>query len=433
MGKKEDAIRKSLQWIKDNSTVDDEGSVSTTVSIPYYAAKEIIVRYSNIDESIPEGTCRRIVDSAVRRWLKYKKYRENSDLFSAFSQALQVEVRQFEKKREKLSVLMFLNIDRRDIEQIEPISVLGDNVPLKRWGQLSFLSTDELWKEVELLSRTNSVLQGRDQGDLLPKKSIFQPVLFDVETYGPEAAVAIAEDRLDILRAILNTSMVLGRFTYFRSEPKHLSAVLPSPIYGVFDSSGNLVWPYYTIERYDYRKARIRDKQLSSAEHLLRIFSQPLEYPSTNHQVLGLLRLYQDALDITLPRQAYFAMWQVVESAVTFNKEGREGLSPRDVVGRVSTLTGQDPFPFFRDALRLLADLRNDLVHSGEFLERGDDALFMLKLVADTCIMRLLSLAKDFSTIEELKEYISLVSLGDSDLARKETVISLIQEYRAKS
>lgn len=424
--KQRNAVQKGLEWIRDHSTIEDDGSVETTIEIPYYAAKEIITRYTRIDESIPERTQRRAVNLAIRRWFKYKKYRENDDLASAFLEALEVEIRQLKRERRFFHVLMFLNLDRSDIQDLEPISILGDKIILKQWNDLSPLKTDDLWQRIRSSDPSNPIWLQLGQYKRLPNTFDLLPVLLDVETYGPEAAVTVANDRLDVLRAILNMSALLGSFIYFRSEPKHLSAILPTPIYAIFDFSGNLVDTYYTIERYDYKKTRIQDTQLSNIKYLLPIFDHDLTYPDTEHHVLGLMRLYQAALDIGSPRLAYLPMWQVLESAVTFRGER---LDTKKIRSRVSNLFKIDPL--FEDALKVLADLRNELAHSGEFLERGDDAFFTLKLFADECIRRLLALAKDFPTVHELRDYITYATLGDGVLARKKKVISSIQQHRA--
>jgi hypothetical protein len=424
--KKRNAVEKALRWIRDNSTMTDNGSVRSTASrIPYCAAKEIITQYTVHEGGLPEGTHRRAVNLSVERWLKYKKYQDNKDAVSAFLQALEVEIGQMERKKKLFKVLMFLNLDYQDIQELEPISVLGDKILLKQWGELSALRTNDLWRRIQFWDRSNPILLRIDQKGAVPNLTVFQPVLFDMETYGPEAAVAMASDRLDILRAILNISSLLGGFTYVRSVPKHLSTVLPTPIYGIFDISGGLVSTYYTIEEYRYTKAKIDARQLSNAKYLLPLFAHNIRYPDTYHHILGLMRLYQDAIDISSPRPAYLAMWQVLEAAVTL---GQEKVPHREIVPRVSALLQIDPL--FQDAVKLLADLRNDLVHSGKFLARGDNAFFTLKLIVDDCLHRLFALARDFPTVHKLRDYVEHITLSDSALERRRKVVSTIQQHR---
>ena len=360
--------------------------------------------------------------------MKYKKYSENNDVVSAFLVALEVELRQLGRKQKTFSVLMFLNVDRSDILNLEPISILGDRIVLKQWDELDPLKVDDLWQQVWSRDRTNPIFWQTGQNEPVPHIGTFRPVLLEVETYGPEAALAIASDRLDILRSILNMSAILGVFTYFRAEPKSLSSILPTPIYGIFDSFGNLVSTYITIEKYDYQIARIRgkhEKYLSNAKYLLSIFDHELKHPDTHHHILRLIRLYQGALDIVSPWPAYLAMWQVLESAVTLRGERVANETLRK---RISSLTQLDPLS--QDALNLLDGIRNELVHAGVFLEESDDAFFTLKLIADKCIVELLNRATDFSTVNDLREYFTYATCCNAVLDRKKQVISTIQKHR---
>jgi hypothetical protein len=323
---------------------------------------------------------------------------------------------------------MFLNVRHHDIQELEPILILDTEIVLEKWNRLSHLQTGKLWQQISYSGRSSPILyHSTDRKKPIPKIGEFCPVIFEVETYGPEAAVTVAQERLDIFRSILNLSSILGRVTV-RSEPKYLSSVLPTPIYGIFDHSGNLVTNYYTVEKYDYRKVSISEEQQVNVRRLLSIFDHPLKYPDTGYHILGIISLYQEALDISSQRSAYLAMWRVLESSVTF---GGERVTQRDVIRRIATLI--DINPLFRDTLALLAELRNDLVHSGKFLEKGDDALATLKLITDTCLMRLLSLAHDLPNVNELREYLQLAPRGASDLARKERVISFIQDRKRET
>jgi hypothetical protein len=357
--------------------------------------------------------------------LKHKKYQNNPDSVEAFFQALEIEKDRLERLQKPFTVLMFLNLDRRALKELEPIFILGDEITLVEWDELSHLKVNDLWHEVAVFARSNPILLRVDSEKPIPRMTVFQPVLVTLTTYGPEAAVATASDRLDILRAILNMSSLLGKFTYFRSKPSHLSSILPSPIYGTFDDSGQLVITYYTTEKYVYTRSTIKEQQFANVQYLLPFFAKHVQYPDTYHHIAGLMRLYQDALDINLPRPAFLAMWQVLESAVRFRQEKTP---QREIASRVSALI--EPDPILHDALKLLTNLRNDMVHSGEFLERGDATFFTLKLIADACLSRLVALANGFPTVHSLCDYIENVTLGDSALKRKMEVLSTIQQHR---
>jgi hypothetical protein len=423
------AVNRALEWYKENTEIDDKGALKSEMTILHDAAFEVLVQFIAVDEEIAEETYRRIAKRAVFRWRRYKKYQRDSNMPAAFLHAVEVAQRKVLQKQRLFRVLMFLNVDCRPIQHLNPITILGDQISIKTWNDLSDLDTGDFWKRVLQVHRRRSrtlLLQG-DRGKPIPKTMTFEPVLFEVEACGPEAAESIAEDRLKVFRSILNSSQLIGRFTYFRSEPKPLSKVLPSPFYGIFDALGNYVTMYYTVEGFHYSKTKLKEKQLEKIEYLLPIFAQDLRYPSTLYHVLRLLRLYQEALDILAPQHAYLAMWQVLESAVTFPGER---ISHSVIIRRVSCLLQIDPSSLFKDVLKLVTRLRHDYVHSGEFLDRSDSIFFLLKLFVDECIRRLLTLADDFPTIHDLEEYFVNVSLGDAVLERRKKAVSTIQKYR---
>ena len=381
------AVSESLKWFKDNSKTGDDGSVSTAFGIRYFMAKEIIVLYTRVPGSITERTHRRAVNLAIQSWLKNKEYRENDDILSSFLKALEVESSQLEKNREVFNVLMFLNVDE-SIRSLEPISILGDVLSVKSWNELSPLRVDDLWKEKHLMGRSNAIF-ATVENKLVPRSWDFMPVLLSLKSYGPEAAVYLASDRFDVLRAILNMSVLRGHITFF-SEPKQLSVFLPTPVFGVFKSDGTMVSSYRTTEKYDYhdyRKSTIEDAWLPKAKSLLPFFEQELKYPSTSQHVLGLMRLYQAAIDLNSTSSAFLGMWQVLESAVTF---GKENIRQSELVSRVSTLLNMDSM--FQHSLKVLKETRNQLAHNGEFDEDDDDLLRILKLIADVCVSTLIGL-----------------------------------------
>ena len=322
---------------------------------------------------------------------------------------------------------MFLNV-AENIRDLEPISILGDKLVIMSWNDSSKLKIDELWKEISLYHPSNPFFALLDNKPT-PRMWDFVPIILTTKSYVAEDAKSNAEDRFDILRAILNLSALRESVTFYRSEPKQYSIFLPTPVLGLFDLKGNLVTPFRTVEklaRTDYNKSVLKDTWLSYARKLLLLFEQEVKSSSTEHHILGVLRLYQQAIDMSSTGSAFLGMWQVLESAVTF---GKENVDNQEIASRVCMLVGLDPL--FRNGLKLFTEMRNDYVHNGNFVQEGDDLLPTLKLIAESCIFRLLYLAKEFHTVQELRAYLQYYSLGDSDLSRTINVIASIQKTRA--
>ena len=426
--KKRKAVQKALEWIKANSTVQADGSIKwgdnhINDSLARFIITQNVKSSGNV--SISERTHRRTINLAINRWLKHKKYYKNDDLIAAFFEALKIEINQLERNRKTFYVLMFLNLYREDLSKIEPISILGDEIIVKGWNELSFLNIDELWEQVKFHLWSNPIVLDIKDEKLIPKASLFQPVLLTVDAYDSDDALAIASDRLNIFRAILNISDLYSRFTHFRPYHKPISIVFSSPIYATFDQSGRFVEVYQLIEKYDYNRKKLTEKQFSGLKFFLPFFEQELNYPQITHHVLKLLRLYQDATDASFPSSAFLTMWQVLETAVTFKDEEDGGLKQVEIVARISRLLNLDN-SLFRNALNTCRDLRNDLAHQGQYVEDGDQAFFALKLIAESCIGRLLALSKDLETIHDIREYLNLPR-KKKELARIKKVISWLE------
>ncbi|MCI0581104.1 MAG: hypothetical protein L0331_33520, partial [Chloroflexi bacterium] len=422
--KKKDIVNHCLQWVKENFKVSDNGStISFPFDIAYIVVKETIDSYVCFQDPLPEATRRKIISLGLRRWVKYKKYQNQSNVIISFIQALDVETRRLQKEFNIFQVWMFLNMDRRQLSTLEPIKILGDNIKVKQWNEIPKPDLlNKIWSE----DHSNPILQDTDQP--LWNRSKFIPVVLDVKASDHEAAADIASDRLDILRGALNFSKLCGVFSLFRQTPKPLSVILPSPVYAVFTTKNELVSVYYTIEKFDYQRADFQNDKLVDAAGLLSLFGKDLRYPDTYYFILKLVQLYQNTLDISSPQHAYLAMWQVFEVALSLEEEQ---VSQGALISRTKIAVKLDSL--FQDALELLVKHRNELVHTGIFPERGDYILFTLKVIVDSCMNSLIKLAKHFSTVHELREYFSFASLGDMDLARKKGTISTIEGFRQKA
>ncbi len=310
----------------------------------------------------------------MRRWLKHKKYFEHPDPVTALHLAYDTELKILERKNSIYSILMFLNVDSTSINGIKSFSIIGDLLKFKDWNELKDFDIEKIWKEVGFHDRSNPILREIEENRFFPNSFNFSPIILEINTYSQEAAIEIANDRVDILRSIFNISVILGGFTYFRSQPKALSKILPSPIYAIFNERGHLDNVYYTTEKYDYTREKIPEERKDSINYLLSIFATEPNPSSSLYFLLNIIRQYQKALDISLPQTAYLAMWQVLESSISM---GDTINLNREIEARVSVLVELDPL--IKDVLHVLTHQRNDLVHSGIFPERGDDLFFILK------------------------------------------------------
>lgn len=420
------AILRCLNHIEENSAISVDGKPSITMDSLIDFSEEILLEYLPMVENLPERTKKRIVFSAQMRWLKYKKT-ENQELkLSLFLRALKYEIAKVEKGKSEYKVLMFLNIDSFPIPDISQVNILGDTLTFLSWQNVKELDISDLWREINIKDNHNAILW--DLSGLKnpsPDQVKFIPIMFEVNTYGPEAAIELASDRLDLLRVIMNIPSTMGGYIYFRSQPKELSEILPSPIYVIFDKNSKREDIYYTIEKYNYKKKKVPSDRISFIQFLLSKITVSHAVNSTWTYLINILRLYQKALDTTTTEAAFLTMWQILENCISL---GEKLTRNSDIKSRISVFLHPDPLT--REMIEIIIDRRNKLVHSGKFLENGDRLFFILKIITDSIIRSFIYLADRYPTIPELKDFVSFTSLGDSDLERKQHVIGKIIEER---
>ena len=417
-----DLINKSLEYIRKNSKISSEGKPSFSSGVYSDITKEIIISKFPFKEELPISVRR----SIIFRWIKYKKEINNTDHYSSFRRAVNVEIKNIKKKEMEYFVLMFLNVREESLNGLKSIDILGNSLNFIKWNDVNKLDMVGLWKEVRSYKRYCPILMKLPyKYKPQPNTDIFTPISMRIAAHNPEIAVELASERLDTLRSIFNTSSIIGSYTYFRSTPKPLSKILPTPIYIIFNK-GRHVETYYTIESFDYKAEKINIKRKKSIEFLLTKFAKSPIPDSMWHHILKILNQYQKALDTNLPEAAYLAMWQVLENSIRFRKEN---IKNQEIRSRISILLGLDPL--VQEILTILADKRNDFVHFGESIKYDDQTFFILKMITDSVIYELINLAKKFTTLPEVKEYLSLSSLGKNDLQRKIDVIKIIKESRS--
>ena len=171
------------------------------------------------------------------------------------------------------------------------------------------------------LQDNNSPIIVKNQIDAkpFPNRITFTPVIFDIETYDSGAALEIASEKLDLFRAIINMSLVIHKYTYFRSVPHAMSKILPSPIY-VIICDGKIDNVYSQSDKYHYKRVSIPEGKLSFIASLTLKFGNEPEAKSTWKFIKQILLLYQNSLDIVSPEFTFLSLWQVLENCLSLNE-----------------------------------------------------------------------------------------------------------------
>jgi hypothetical protein len=426
-----EACKSSLLWFRAYAQISSDGARQMTLDsllrfLQSMVADEILLNYISIEPEIPEGAKRRAISLAITRWLRYKRYAHDPDPVQSFKEALAVELRSIERKKREYEVLVFLNLNPERFFAINPLSIRGYQLRFLTWNELGNLNVAKLWKAAQTHFQIGGqrvpILVEREDG-YHPKYLTFTPVLLPLKSYSPRDALSVAVEQIDLFRATLNfvpATRLMVRYGY--KSP--ICKFLPSPIYGVFDSQGDLLLDAYSTENYRYiRQEKVSEQEFEAVTDLIE---------KINAQNEGLLRLfvkllylYQQALDFTDHRATFLALWQVLEAAVLDKPDQRISVEKH-----LAKLIQTESDPLLNQALTLLAHRRNSLVHFGIFPEYTNDLVFALKKFVDSTLFRILELSKDLSNEMEFQKYLNHITVNDVDLARRRKVIELIQDTR---
>ena len=199
-------------------------------------------------------------------------------------------------------------------------SLLGDSLKLISWDEISKFGIHNLWEIINLQTKNNSILfKEIETNKATPDIFTFTPVLFDIETYDSGAALEIAAEKLTLFRAIINMSLVIHRYTYFRSEPIALSKILPSPVYVIFcDNKIDNI--YSPVDKYKYKNESVPNNKLDFIKSLTSKFEVTPQAKSTWNFLKNILLLYQNSLDIGSPEFTFLSIWQVLENSLNLNE-----------------------------------------------------------------------------------------------------------------
>ena len=433
-----DALERALEWLRDHAEVDASGVFQVERSITGMAANQVVLGSVHLEPALAEGTRLRLIQEALGRWRQSEEHCASHDLVQCFSEALSVELTDVQKQ----TVLMFLNIEQPAIEALMPLTVHEAELRYSAWDVLEkHLDMEGFWTDLEVyLGHHDTPLLKRVVHDdrilYLRQKRGFQPISTELETVDVASAVAIASDALDLLRAVFNLPSALRLLWRQSSSFAALSVFLPSPVYAVFDINGNYDTLYYTPERHHYRLREVLAADLGFCRDFVAKLSSAIP-GSLAHLLARSVRLYQDAFDFSNYRATYLGLWQLLE-VLTLNEPDHQGRTQVD--RRVACLLDLSGDEVLRDALRILRESRNSLVHRGIFPEYSDELVFTLKGIVGAMLQQVIDLTKHLDTETELREYYRLASSSDTDLARERSdievagkVIDLIQLSRSET
>jgi len=416
-------IKNSLSLIRSNTIKNSNNEIQISSGINIDISFEILYSTLLKTKCEFERTRKNIIRKAVYRWIKYKLNKISDNIFySTFERALYCEYRIYHKfKTSKFNVLMFLNIDQSTISGLRKIKIFEDIFEFIPWSRISKMDTSNLWYEINYYDRNNPlVIHHIDNNHYCPDYSNFYPILASINATSADTAVDIANNKIDIIRAIFNINLLFGKYTIFKDRSSPNSKILPSPIYIVFNSNGKRDHQMYSGPGdYFYRKTPIDAKYLQPIKKFLNKYRKAIIENSSWKFIFDILIQYQNALDFANVDHAFLGMWQVLENCIGFG----ERLEDNKVIQtRISNLIKPDQVTI--QFLEICRNQRNEFVHKGKYINDIEKYLYILKILTDIVIKECVSIAYKFKTKNEMKEYITSLSLNDSELRYKRSAIN---------
>jgi hypothetical protein len=420
--------QRTLAWLRDHSEVNASGIIQVENSIHGMGANQVIMGMVDFDPPVPDGTKLRLMRQALSNWRQDENAFASEDLVKTFKETLATEILSLERNQASFTILAFLNVEQEVIEPMFPIILREYKLCLPTWSGLDNLCVEQFWKELEMYFGTKHKMPLLQR--IVDEKGVHYhkqkqnviPVTIELKALDPNTALYTAANALDFFRAVINLPSALSLFRKYGSSSSSLSKFLPSPIYGVFLSDGEYEKLYYAPESHRYKRQRITAEELDYCKDLLSDLRNAVP-GELKYLVVKAIKLYQQAFDFTEYQATYLGLWQLLE-VLTLNEptQGRTQVDKRIVC--LLDLRGDD---VLRDAIKLLMNSRNTLVHNGVFSDYADGLVFTLKGIVDLMLLRIMELSDDLSTESELREYYRLVSQNDVDLRREASDIEMIK------
>ena len=144
--------------------------------------------------------------------------------------------------------------------------------------------------------------------------------------------------------------------------------------------------------------------------------------------IVDALIRYGEALETAEWRQAFLALWQILEP-LALQSEG--SMNMREIGDRITLLLGQREQD--RDLLSALATTRNALVHAGRYPDLyGLAEMQLLKRVVERSIESLLAWAPKLESRQSLRLLYGCLGASDGELRQRARAIAAVRKSRKK-
>jgi hypothetical protein len=346
---------------------------------------------------------------------------DQADVVSGFTVALERAATQWTQRDSRtFRVIYPINLQSLEAKAIRTVSVLGLRVKRLEWAEVGKRSQLAAWW------RTVDRVAGTGGRDSLRRRFVPFELLSSAAT--AEEAWERASPKLELLRTVLNLQTCWGIIAMQGGQPSPMGGLHPSPLFAVIgDAAEEPLW-LHTPTNFRQSPFSPPDIDWRQARRLLARLSAIREHDVRQLVVEALLR-YGQALETIEWKQAFLALWQILEMLAA---QSKDELSMRETRNRISLLLGQREGE--RDLIEVLADTRNAMVHAGRFPDRdGLEELQYLKAIVEWSIDAFLDRRSLIQRVSDLRVLYEHLGRPDTELRHRKRVIGAIQRRRARA
>lgn len=174
----------------------------------------------------------------------------------------------------------------------------------------------------------------------------------------------------------------------------------------------------------------LSQRQSKYLNKLIKLFEIKPPKNSTRELLVDCFRLYSQAMDALDNHQYFLNLWQIIENATVSEVKGgntEEVIKRAGNLGATTLLKDID----IKASLKKIRDRRNKIVHRGMYFV-SDIEVNILKLMAEKCIIWLLSRHKKLSTQDHIKEYLSLRSAPGKSIKTIKETLTFIEKVETR-
>jgi len=389
--KNKEKIINCLKSLIKNINVSEKKEYSIILNRETEYYKEILESLLLFHVDSTESERRKIVNSAIFRWLAYTRKNTIQKEYGSFMRAVIKEEEIYRKKRTNFSVIFFLNIDISNY--LQKLVLSGYKVEKINWCELENVSNDNLWYQIWFYDGDNPIIiHNQDNNKNFPNSHHFIPYRIKLKGENEFEVAEIVNRIHDLLRSIINLAFIIGVIYYFRDYQTSLTKVPPSPIFLVLNNDEKLVKLFHPSEKYVYPRINRElenDRFVKNIKFLTEKFGKDIDSKNIWFHLQKIILLYQRSLDCQNIDSAFLAMWQVLENSININERR---IDFNEVKGRVKNLIHLST----NEALMfdIVCEKRNRFVHYGKFAENSDRYYFALKKFVDLIIISLINKTK---------------------------------------